>query len=166
MHREVFPMNEILIFGVILGGIFSAIGSAILIRMGEMIDRFPVEGEGERERSMWSPREFTRYAVLLYWPLYIVGAAMLVPGTRILTVGGIAMIFGLVLFMLTALVFSVATYNLMKSGREQRKNHRLLGSFFGSKNLFRPSPYRPGGFRSRKEEAAAGNDKNPHDKQD
>lgn len=164
MDREVFSVNEIFIFGVIIGGIFSVIGSAVLVHLGELIDRFPVEGEGERERSMWSPREFTRYAVLFYWPLYIVGAAMLIPGTRVLTVGGIAMIFGLLLFMLTALVFSIATYNLMQSGREKSAKQRFLGSFFGTKNLFRTPPYRAGGFRSRKKEKDTGNDKDLHEK--
>jgi len=166
VEGEVFSVNEILIFGVIIGGIFSAIGSAVLVHMGELIDRFPVEGEGERERSMWSPREFTRYAVIFYWPLYIVGAAMMIPGTRVLTVGGIAILFGLVLFMLTALVFSVATYNLMQSGREKSTKQRFLGSFFGTRNLFRVSPYRAGSFRSRKKEKDSGNDKDTREKQD
>lgn len=123
-------MEEALLFGVVIGGVFSAIGSAVLVHLGEIIDRFPREGEEERERSVWSPREFTRYAVAVYWPLYLTGAAMLVPGTRLLTVAGIATIFGLVLFMVTALVFSVATYNLMQSGgRERSPRGRLFQSF-------------------------------------
>ena len=151
-------MNELLLFGVVIGGIFSAIGSAILVHMGELIDRFPQGDEEERERSVWSPREFTRYAVLLYWPLYIVGAAMLIPGTRILTIGGIALIAGLVLFMLTALIFSVATYNLMQSGRDGKSPRRGLGSILAAGNLFRVSPYRPGKSGSRKQERKSGTD--------
>jgi hypothetical protein len=159
-------VNEFLVFGVIIGGIFSALGSAILLHMGVMIDRFPLEGEGDRERSMWSPREFTRYAVLIYWPLYLAGAAMLIPGTRLLTVGGIAMISGLVLFMLTALVFSVATYNLMQSGRRGRPAGRNLGSIFGTRNLFRTYAYRPGGSGSRKQESHAEKENDTHQKHD
>jgi len=114
---EVHAMNEILFFGVIFGGIFSLFASIVLIHMGKMIDRFPTENEEERERCIWSPKEFTKYAVLIYWPVYVTGAGMLIPGTRLLTVAGIATLFGLILFMITALVFSIATYNLMRAQR-------------------------------------------------
>ncbi|HNS82207.1 MAG TPA: hypothetical protein PKL26_00510, partial [Methanolinea sp.] len=70
-----------------------------------------------------------RYAVIFYWPLYIVGAAMLVPGTRIMTVAGIATLFGLVLFMITALIFSVATYNLMRSKSRGSSSPSIMVSF-------------------------------------
>ena len=122
-------MHEILFFGVIFGGIFSLFSSLILVHMGMLIDRFPVGDEEERERCIWSPREFTRYAVIFYWPLYIVGAAMLVPGTRIMTVAGIATLFGLVLFMITALIFSVATYNLMRSKSRGSSSPSIMVSF-------------------------------------
>ncbi|MEM2123823.1 MAG: hypothetical protein QXL43_00610 [Methanolinea sp.] len=138
-------MNEILVFGVVIGGVFSAIGSAVLVHLGETIDRFPREGDEKRVRSVWSPREFTRYAVAIYWPLYLAGAVMLLPGTRLLTVAGIATIFGLVLFMVTALVFSVATYHLMQSGgRKESPRVGLFSSLLAGKPV---SPY-PRGRRS------------------
>ncbi|MCQ8894183.1 MAG: hypothetical protein NQU46_06085 [Methanolinea sp.] len=59
-------MHEILLFGVVIGAIFSIFASAILIHLGTLIDRFPLEDEGERERTLWSPREFTRFAVIVY----------------------------------------------------------------------------------------------------
>jgi len=130
-------MHEILFFGVIFGGIFSLFSSLILVHMGMLIDRFPVGSEEERERSIWSPREFTRYAVMVYWPMYFLGAAMLIPGTRVLTVAGIATLFGLILFIVTALVFSGATYNLMRAQRKGSGSPLVIGSVLKTESLLR-----------------------------
>ena len=130
-------MNEILFFGVIFWGIFSLFSSLVLVHMGLLIDRFPVGDEEERERSIWSPKEFTRYAVMIYWPMYIAGAAMLVPGTRVLTVAGIATLFGLILFMITALVFSGATYNLMRAQRKGSGSPLTIGSVMNPESILR-----------------------------
>ncbi|HOT03919.1 MAG TPA: hypothetical protein PK069_07055 [Methanolinea sp.] len=130
-------MNEILFFGVIFGGIFSLFSSLVLVHMGLLIDRFPDGNEQARERSIWSPREFTRYAVMIYWPMYIAGAAMLVPGTRVLTVAGIATLFGLILFMITALVFSGATYNLMRAQRKGSGSPLVIGSVMKPQSILR-----------------------------
>lgn len=108
-------MHELLIFGLAIGAVFSLFGSLALIHMGGLIDRFPTEKEDERERSLWSPGTFTKISTACYWMLYGICVVMLIPGTRLLTVSGIAMFFGLILFMLTALVFSLATYNMMRS---------------------------------------------------
>ncbi len=108
-------MNELLIFGLAIGGVFSLFGSLALVHMGGMIDRLPTGKEDERERSIWSPQTFTKISTACYWMLYAICVVMLIPGTRLLTVAGIALLVGLVLFMLTALIFSVATYNLMRS---------------------------------------------------
>lgn len=133
--KEAHLMNEILFFGVIFGGIFSLFSSIILVHMGRLIDRFPTEHEEERERCIWSPREFTKYAVMLYWPVYIVGAWMLIPGTRILTVSGIATLFGLILFMVTAIIFSIATYNLMRAKNKGAPS--LMGGLLKQGRLLR-----------------------------
>lgn len=130
-------MNEILFFGVIFGGILSFFSSIILIHMGRLIDRFPTENEEERERCIWSPGEFTKYAVAIYWPAYITGAAMLIPGSRILTVSGIATVFGLILFMITALVFSGATYNLMRAKNKGSRTPSVFGGLVQPGNLLR-----------------------------
>lgn len=108
-------MHEILMFGLAIGAVFSLFASLALVHMGRMIDRLPTENEEERERSLWSPQTFTKISTACYWMLFVLCAVMLVPGTRLLTIAGIAMFFGLVLFMLTALVFSVVTYNVMRS---------------------------------------------------
>lgn len=130
-------MHEILFFGVIFGGIFSLFSSLILVHMGMLIDRFPVGDEEKRERSIWSPREFTRYAVMIYWPMYFAGAAMLVPGTRIMTVAGIATLFGLILFLITALIFSGATYNLMRAQGKGSGSPMATGSMIRPESILR-----------------------------
>jgi hypothetical protein len=130
-------VNEILFFGVIFGGIFSLFSSLILLHMGMLIDRFPVENEEERERSIWSPEEFTRYAVAFYWAMYLAGAGMLIPGTRVLTVAGIATLFGLILFMVTALIFSGATYNLMRAKNKGSGSPSAIGAMMKPGNLLR-----------------------------
>ncbi|MCQ8894182.1 MAG: hypothetical protein NQU46_06080 [Methanolinea sp.] len=70
---------------------------------------------------------------------------MLLPGTRVMTVAGIALIFGLLLFMVTALVFSVATYNLMVSRRNGWGTKRPLGLFSGTHFFFRTLPQKSPG---------------------
>lgn len=108
-------MQELLIIGFCIGVVASLMLTAVFLRMGVMIDRFPLENERERDISMWSPVAFTRLSVLGYWPLFIVGGYMMFQPERLLFIGGITLLFGLVLFLFTALVFSVAVYNLMRS---------------------------------------------------
>lgn len=112
-------MQELLIFGLAIGTVMSLIISAVLLRLGVMIDRFPVAGEEERELSLWSPVQFTRISVLTYWPLYIVGGYMVFQPERLMWIGGITLLFGLVLFLFTAVLFSAAVYNLMRSGNKE-----------------------------------------------
>ncbi len=112
-------MEELFIIGLIMGAVVSLMLTAVLLRLGVMIDRFPVNNEGERDRSLWSPIEFTRLSILFYWPLYFVGGYMVFQPSRLLLIGGITLIFGLVLFLFTALVFSVAVYNLMRSSNRE-----------------------------------------------
>lgn len=126
-------MEELLVIGLVMGAVVSLMLTAVLLRLGVMIDRFPVENE-EREKSLWSPIEFTRLSVLLYWPLYITGGYMMFQPTKLLLIGGITLLFGLLLFLFTALVFSVAVYNLMRSNnRESGMPAPMAGLMGGSR---------------------------------
>jgi hypothetical protein len=111
-------MEEIMIIGLAMGAVMSLMASAVLLRLGVMIDRFPVAGEKERDLSLWSPVQFTRISVLTYWPLYIIGGYMVFQPERLMWIGGITLLFGLVLFLITAVLFSAAVYNLMRSGNK------------------------------------------------
>lgn len=126
-------MEELLIIGVVIGAVVSLMLTAVVLRLGVMIDRFPVEYDEEREKSLWSPVEFTRLSVLFYWPLYIVGGYMVFQPEKLLWIGGIALLFGLLLFLFTAMVFSGAVYNLMRSNnRESGVPSPVAGMMAGS----------------------------------
>jgi hypothetical protein len=62
--------------------------------------------------------QFTRISVLTYWPLYIIGGYMMFQPERLMWIGGITLLFGLALFLITAVLFSAAVYNLMRSGNK------------------------------------------------
>ena len=111
-------MQEIFIFAVAFSGIFCLLLSAMLLRLGLMIDRFPASEEEPRDRSLWSPREFTRISVLIFWPLFIIGGSMMLSPSRVVMVVGIATLVGMVLFLVTAVIFSVSVLNLMKRKRD------------------------------------------------
>ncbi|HUU76168.1 MAG TPA: hypothetical protein VMW63_08775 [Methanoregulaceae archaeon] len=112
-------MDEIFIVGLLFGGIISLMLSLVLLKMGKMIDAFPVEDGPEREITMWSPVEFTRIFVGLFWIFFLVGGYMVYLGTRIMLVMGIATLAGMLLFLITALVFSIATFNLMRTQKNK-----------------------------------------------
>jgi hypothetical protein len=133
-------MEEVFVFGLAIGGVMSLMMTAVLIRLGDMIDRFPMSGDEAREKSLWSPREFTRLSVLIYWPLFGIGAYMLLQPEKMVFIGGIAMLFGLVLFLLTAVIFSIAVYNLMRS--KNSGNHMPSSSSILMEGIhpFRKSP--------------------------
>jgi hypothetical protein len=111
-------MQEIFVFAVAISGIFCLLLSAMLLRLGLMIDRFPVSEEEPRDRSLWSPREFTRISVLIFWPLFIIGGSMMLYPSRVVMVVGISTLVGMILFLVTAVIFSVSVLNLMKKKRD------------------------------------------------
>ena len=125
-------MEELLIIGIIIGGVASLMLTAVLLRLGVMIDRFPMSTDGEREKSLWSPVEFTRISVIFYWPLYIVGGYMIFQPAKIMLIGGITLLFGLLLFLFTAMVFSVAVYNLMRSNNKEGGMPAPLAGLMGT----------------------------------
>ena len=108
-------MEEFLLIGLAFGAVVSLVLSVVLLRFGVIIDRFPTREEVERDRSRWSPLEFTRISVIVSWLLFIPGAWMALQQSKILMVGGIALLVGLVLFLLTAVIFSMAVLKMMGS---------------------------------------------------
>jgi hypothetical protein len=108
-------MRELLIIGLAFCALISLVLSVVFIKFGEIIDRFPSGEEEERDRSRWSPVEFSRISVMIFWPLFISGGLMVLQQSRILMVLGIAILFGLILFLLTAVLFSLGVINLMKA---------------------------------------------------
>ena len=66
-------MNEILLLVLAIAGVFSIACSIALISLGTIIDRFPLGDESNRKRSLSSPIESTRIAVVIYWALFIIG---------------------------------------------------------------------------------------------
>lgn len=111
-------MQEIFIFAVAISGIFCLLLSAMLLRLGLLIDRFPVSEEEPRDMSLWSPREFTRISVVIFWPLFITGGIMMLYPSRVVMVVGIATLVGMVLFLVTAVIFSVSVLNIMKRKKD------------------------------------------------
>jgi hypothetical protein len=111
-------MQELFIFGIAIGGVICILLTLMLLRLGDMIDKFPTENEDEREKSLWSPREFTRISVILFWPLFGIGSFMIIRPDKLVIVGGIAILFGMTLFLLTSVVFSFSVYNLMRTKRK------------------------------------------------
>jgi len=123
-------MQELFIFGVAISGIFCLLLSAMLLRLGLMIDRFPVSEEEPRDRSLWSPREFTRISVMTFWPVFILGGYMVVQPSRLTMIGGIAILVGMVLFLVTAVIFSVSVLNLMKRQSGESKGQAPTPGLF------------------------------------
>ena len=115
MNQLVRRMQEFLVIGLAGAAVVCMVLSVILIRFGEIIDRFPAGEEAERDRSRWSPREFTRISVVVSWVLFIPAAWMALQPSRGLMVGGIALLAGLVLFLATAVIFSMAVLKMMGS---------------------------------------------------
>jgi len=115
---EVKEMNEIVLLLLAVVGIFSIACSAALVALGKMIDAFPMGDETTRTRSLTSPVESTKLAVVLFWCLFIPGAWAVLQDGIITRIVGITLIFSICLFMFTALVFSFAVLSSMK-GRKK-----------------------------------------------
>jgi hypothetical protein len=125
-------MEELLIIGIIIGAVVSLMLTAVLLRLGVMIDRFPMSNDGERDKSLWSPVAFTRISVIFYWPFYIIGGYMVFQPTKLLLIGGITLLFGLLLFLFTAMVFSAAVCNLMRSNNKKNGMPAPLPGLMGT----------------------------------
>jgi hypothetical protein len=106
-------MNELVILAVGALAVFGLVLSAALLRMGVRIDRWPL-GEEKRERSIAGPVRATRISAALFWALFVLGSCLVLQDSRLMVIGGIVTLFGSVLFLSTALVFSLAVYGTMR----------------------------------------------------
>lgn len=117
-RREVIRMNEILLFLLGIAAVFLIMCSIALIALGKMIDACPTGQDERRERNIASPVESTKLAVMLLWALFFPGVWAVLQESRILLILGITTLFATCLFMLTALIFSVAVLSTIR----RRKN--------------------------------------------
>jgi hypothetical protein len=111
-------MNEIILLLLAIVGIFSIACSVALIALGKIIDLFPIGNEATRIRSITSPIESTKIAVVFFWVAFIPGAWAILQEGIFTKIAGITILFSICLFMFTALVFSFAVLSAMK----KRKN--------------------------------------------
>jgi hypothetical protein len=115
-------MEPLLLLGLVFCAFLGLVLSKTLLVYGKSIDQYPTSEEETREISLWSPRMFTRMSVLAFWPLFIIGGILVFQQSRFMLVGGIALITGLLLYLVTAVVFSAAVFRTMASaGRESNK---------------------------------------------
>lgn len=114
-------MNELIIFGLGIIGIFSVLSSFALLQLGIIIDRFPTKDEEFREKSLASPIQSTRIFVGIFWLLFALGAYALLQGSTLMLIAGVTTIFSISMFILTALVFSFAVYSTMRHQSKRDK---------------------------------------------
>ena len=115
-------MNEIYLLLLAIVSVFSVGCSIGLLGLGTMIDRYPVGDESKRERSIASPIESTRIAVVLFWATFCdwrLGEYL--QETRFGLIFGITTLFAICLFMFTALAFSFAVLSTMR--RQKHRNN-------------------------------------------
>ena len=120
-YREMSTMNEILLLLLPVVGVFAIGCSIALLALGKMIDAFPTGDDSKRERSLASPIESTRLAVLIFWVVFVTGLWALVQETRFGLILGITAIFAVCLFMFTALGFSFAVLSTMRSRKKRNE---------------------------------------------
>jgi Na+-transporting methylmalonyl-CoA/oxaloacetate decarboxylase gamma subunit len=111
---EVVRLNEILLFLLGIAAVFLIMCSIALLALGKMIDACPSGRDEQRERSFASPIESTKLAVVLLWALFFPGLWAVLQESRTLLILGITTLFSVCLFMLTALIFSVAVLSTIK----------------------------------------------------
>lgn len=135
-NQIVRGMQEFLIFGLACGAVVCLVLSAILLRYGVIIDNFPAGEEEKRDRSRWSPVEFTRISVIVFWMLFFPAGWMALQQSRVLMVGGIAMLVGLALFLFTAVIFSMSVLHQMGSKGSSDGASSTKGAKPGEKKSF------------------------------
>ena len=111
-------MNELLLFMLGIGGVFSVPCSGALLALGKIIDRYPTEYEEKRVRSLSSPVESTRLAVVVFWVLFLAGTWATLQEDRFVWITGVTMIFATFLFLFTAMAFSFAVLCALRRRHE------------------------------------------------
>jgi len=107
-------MNEIALLLLGFLGVFAAGCSIAFLVLGRLIDRFPLDNESNRTRSLSSPVETSKVSVALFWLLFALGGWAVLQESRIVMIAGIAVLFAISLFLLTAIVFSFAVLNALR----------------------------------------------------
>ena len=118
-------MNEIILLLLAIVGIFSIACSVALVALGKIIDLFPIGDDATRTRSITSPIESTKIAVVLFWVAFIPGAWAVLQEGIFTKIVGITVLFSICLFLFTALVFSFAVLSAMK-GRKNAYDDTIL----------------------------------------
>jgi uncharacterized membrane protein len=73
--------------------------------------------------------------------LFGIGGYMVLQGTRLMLIAGIVTLFGICLYLITAVIFSIAVYNVMRSQKPARSGTPSpVGRFFGSLGTPRQVP--------------------------
>lgn len=111
-------MNELILLLLGIVAVFSLASSVALLQMGVMIDRYPVEGEERRQKGLASPVESTKISVLIFWALFGIGAFALFQEGKYMLILGITTIVAIVLFMMTALIFSFVVFSLLRKRKK------------------------------------------------
>lgn len=119
--------NEFLILGIAFLGLFSITAGVGLLRLGVIIDVFPVPEEKQRTRSLSSPKTATCIMTGLCWILYIIGTALILHSGRLFFVGGITVLFSESLFLMTGLILSFAVIHSMRAkAKRAEKRSEIL----------------------------------------
>ena len=111
-------MNVVFLYLLGIAGVFSVPCSGALLALGKIIDRCPTDYEDERVRSLSSPIQSTRLAVVIFWVLFLLGVWAVLQQDRLLMISGITMIFATFLFLFTAIAFSFAVLCALKRRQE------------------------------------------------
>ncbi|MDD4484750.1 MAG: hypothetical protein PHD55_10330 [Methanoregula sp.] len=112
-------MNELLLILLGFAGVCSLPCSGALLVLGNLIDRFPTVYEDRRVRSLSSPVASTRLAVIVFWTLFVSGAWAVLQENRLVIIAGITTVVATFLFLLTAIVFSVAVLSVLRRQRAE-----------------------------------------------
>lgn len=107
-------MNELLLILLGFAGVCSLPCSGALLVLGNLIDRFPTVYEDRRVRSLSSPVASTRLAVIVFWTLFVSGAWAVLQENRLVIIAGITTVVATFLFLLTAIIFSIAVLGVLR----------------------------------------------------
>ncbi len=138
-------MNEITLLLLAVVGVISLAGSHVLIALGKMIDEFPQGDETTRTRSITSPNESIKIAVVLFWGLFIPGAWAVLQEEIVTKIVGITLLFAICLFMLTALAFSFSVLSAMSRRKNENSGAITGGVCIPPPAVRESSSHAPGG---------------------
>lgn len=110
-------MNQIILLLLGFLGVFAIGCSIALLALGKLIDQFPSGDESKRTRSISSPIETTKISIALFWLLYVIGGWAVMQESRLVMIAGITTLCAISLFLLTAVIFSLAVLKTMRARR-------------------------------------------------